>query len=97
MGSSTNELQVSEFRDSSKLAFLLQVGGLECQGGLVEQEGVMVWTVGDRLAICLCKDNVLRRDKKSPIKSAFGLGFGVEGMVEKVYLGDTSSTLVVLL
>ena len=49
------------------------------------------------LAICLCKDNVLRRDKKSPIKSAFGLGFGVEGMVEKVYLGDTSSTLVVLL
>ncbi len=52
---------------------------------------------GRALQIRLCKDNVLRRDKKGPIKSAFGSGFGVEGMVGKVNLGDTPSTLVVLL
>lgn len=35
------------------------------------------------LQIRWCKDNVVLRDKKSPIKSAFGSGFGVEGMVER--------------
>lgn len=80
------------------MAFLLRVGGLECQGEVGRIGGVNGVEVADRvLQIGCCKDDVVRRDKKSPIKSAFGLGLGVEGKVEKVDKGDTPSALVVLL
>jgi len=62
--------------------------------GVGRTGGVTVWDGACRYG---CASNVLRGDNKSPIKSAFGSGFGVEGMVGKVNLGDTPSTLVVLL